>query len=211
MRGEYRVKNEALRALSVEAAALARRARPRDLHRRSARAQRARRPPGQRGAGPASTSPNGDPGGPGLYSAARADVAQLARASACHAEGRGFESLHPLHEKAPLTRGFRRLGSQRSEARGNRMATLRLIQRRRCSFESSARRGSNGAADSIPTLGLRFPFRLRLHVASRRRSVRKPGRGSLHPAHSQRSAEGNDQGNPLRVLRGSERQPKAAW
>ena len=27
---------------------------------------------------------------------ARADVAQLARASACHAEGRGFESLHPL-------------------------------------------------------------------------------------------------------------------
>ncbi len=27
----------------------------------------------------------------------RADVAQLARASACHAEGRGFESLHPLH------------------------------------------------------------------------------------------------------------------
>ena len=32
-----------------------------------------------------------------LYSAtALADVAQLARASACHAEGRGFESLHPL-------------------------------------------------------------------------------------------------------------------
>ena len=28
--------------------------------------------------------------------AARADVAQLARASACHAEGRGFESHHPL-------------------------------------------------------------------------------------------------------------------
>jgi CheY-like chemotaxis protein len=29
----------------------------------------------------------------------RADVAQLARASACHAEGRGFESLHPLERK----------------------------------------------------------------------------------------------------------------
>jgi hypothetical protein len=28
----------------------------------------------------------------------RADVAQLARASACHAEGRGFESHHPLRE-----------------------------------------------------------------------------------------------------------------
>ena len=28
--------------------------------------------------------------------AALADVAQLARASACHAEGRGFESHHPL-------------------------------------------------------------------------------------------------------------------
>src|SRR6185503_21188351 len=32
----------------------------------------------------------------GLYSARRAAVAQLARASACHAEGRGFESLQPL-------------------------------------------------------------------------------------------------------------------
>ena len=35
-----------------------------------------------------------------LESAAPADVAQLARASACHAEGRGFESLHPLSMKA---------------------------------------------------------------------------------------------------------------
>src|SRR5215210_1733129 len=38
------------------------------------------------------------PGGrlPAGYTRARADVAQLARASACHAEGRGFESHHPL-------------------------------------------------------------------------------------------------------------------
>ncbi len=36
-----------------------------------------------------------------------ADVAQLARASACHAEGRGFESLHPLVAKGPLRRAFR--------------------------------------------------------------------------------------------------------
>ena len=35
-----------------------------------------------------------------IYTGRPADVAQLARASACHAEGRGFESLHPL-SKAP--------------------------------------------------------------------------------------------------------------
>ncbi len=39
-----------------------------------------------------------------------ADVAQLARASPCHGEGRGFESLHPLLEKAPQMRGFLRSG-----------------------------------------------------------------------------------------------------
>src|SRR4051794_24498196 len=37
---------------------------------------------------------------PRLYSSPRADVAQLARASACHAEGRGFESHHPLSQGA---------------------------------------------------------------------------------------------------------------
>ena len=35
-----------------------------------------------------------------------ADVAQLARASACHAEGRGFESLHPLLEDPLEMAGF---------------------------------------------------------------------------------------------------------
>src|SRR5881227_1157136 len=44
-------------------------------------------------------------GSPGLYSATAADVAQLARASACHAEGRGFESHHPLLRK-PRTGAF---------------------------------------------------------------------------------------------------------
>src|ERR687893_1607802 len=38
--------------------------------------------------------------GPQLYCRPRADVAQLARASACHAEGRGFESHHPLYQGA---------------------------------------------------------------------------------------------------------------
>ena len=32
-----------------------------------------------------------------MYNTADAGVAQLARASAFQAEGRGFESLHPLH------------------------------------------------------------------------------------------------------------------
>src|SRR5687768_4198131 len=35
-----------------------------------------------------------------------AAVAQLARASACHAEGRGFESHQPLFRGTPLRRGF---------------------------------------------------------------------------------------------------------
>ena len=48
MRGEYRVKNPALRALSLEAASLAREPRPRRLRPRPARAQRARRPARQR-------------------------------------------------------------------------------------------------------------------------------------------------------------------
>ena len=43
-----------------------------------------------------------------LNSSPRAAVAQLARASACHAEGRGFESHQPLRTKAPLRRGFLR-------------------------------------------------------------------------------------------------------
>jgi hypothetical protein len=45
----------------------------------------------------------------GLEWAARADVAQLARASPCHGEGRGFESLHPLRAKPPHLLGFCRL------------------------------------------------------------------------------------------------------
>src|SRR5439155_12739159 len=40
--------------------------------------------------------------GPGLYWTADADVAQLARASACHAEGRGFESHHPLRSPSEV-------------------------------------------------------------------------------------------------------------
>ncbi len=48
MRGEYRVKNEALRALSLEASRLARAVGSRDVHGRAARAQRAGRPARER-------------------------------------------------------------------------------------------------------------------------------------------------------------------
>ena len=50
MRGEYRVKNEALRALSLEAGRLARQLGKVDVRPRDARAERARRPARQRGA-----------------------------------------------------------------------------------------------------------------------------------------------------------------
>ena len=53
MRGEYKVKNAALRELSLEAARLAREIGTVTLPRRPPRAQRARRQPGQRGARPA--------------------------------------------------------------------------------------------------------------------------------------------------------------
>ena len=65
-----------------------------------------------------SRDPDAPPGpSPGLYSTAPADVAQLARASACHAEGRGFESHHPLATEAPLRRGFLVVVSLRPDRR----------------------------------------------------------------------------------------------
>ena len=89
MRGEYKVKNETLRELVDDAEALARRLKRVTLHGGPPRAQRARRPARQRSARFGRLDPR-------LYFLRSADVAQLARASACHAEGRGFESHHPL-------------------------------------------------------------------------------------------------------------------
>src|SRR5579875_2046252 len=55
-----------------------------------------------------------------------AAVAQLARASACHAEGREFESLQPLLRKALQTEGFfvpaSASGALRSETMGSSWA-----------------------------------------------------------------------------------------
>src|SRR3954451_23192056 len=48
---------------------------------------------------------------PGAILAPRAAVAQLARASACHAEGRGFESHQPLARTPLCERFFRTVRS----------------------------------------------------------------------------------------------------
>ena len=107
MRGEYRVKNEALQAAVARGGTARPASREGELHRRPARAQRARRPARER------SSRRGRQLKGGAILAAHADVAQLARASACHAEGRGFESHHPL-SKALETRLFcRQLSPQR--------------------------------------------------------------------------------------------------
>ena len=63
-------------------------------------------PPRRRSGSSVASAHARKPSGPGLYWALPADVAQLARASACHAEGRGFESHHPLStRKGPAEAG----------------------------------------------------------------------------------------------------------
>src|SRR6187399_3471034 len=52
---------------------------------------------------------------PQLYSPPDAAVAQLARASACHAEGRGFESHQPLRTRSRSRAGFRRFWRRKGE------------------------------------------------------------------------------------------------
>jgi hypothetical protein len=65
-----------------------------------------------------------------------AAVAQLARASACHAEGRGFESLQPLPKRSAFAGLFRR-GSRQVRLRrvglkpDSRPADRRRLQRKR--------------------------------------------------------------------------------
>ncbi len=100
MRGEYRVKNEALRDLSAAGVTARARGRIGQLQGRPARAEQARRPARERGARRRSRRLTV------AILATHADVAQLARASACHAEGRGFESHHPLSEKPAGNGGF---------------------------------------------------------------------------------------------------------
>ncbi len=75
------------------------------------------------------------PARPSLYCASFADVAQLARASACHAEGRGFESHHPLRVKAPETGLFSFLGGLQL----GRYPLLMALHSRRDSNESTLR------------------------------------------------------------------------
>ncbi len=80
------------RARSAAAASLSRSAPRAKVAERAVLTARARRRPRHLDRRPLSA-------GAGLYSGALAAVAQLARASACHAEGRGFESLQPLSRK----------------------------------------------------------------------------------------------------------------
>ena len=89
MRGEYRVKNEALRELSSRRPALAGRLERVDY-------TAVRREHNELADQLVNEALDAGRLEPRLYWPRSADVAQLARASACHAEGRGFESHHPL-------------------------------------------------------------------------------------------------------------------
>ena len=91
MQGIYRVKNEALRELSLEAARHAA---------RSARSRTRRCGESTTSSPTSSSTTRWTPSASSARLPSHADVAQLARASACHAEGRGFESHHPLLEPA---------------------------------------------------------------------------------------------------------------
>ena len=111
MRGEYRVKNEALRELSLEAARLARQL----GKRRATRAvRREHNELADRLVNEALDARS--PLSRGYTGRRHADVAQLARASACHAEGRGFESHHPLHRNPLLDAVFPLLRRTRAGA-----------------------------------------------------------------------------------------------
>ena len=164
MRGEYRVKNEALRDLSVRASRLARERRFGHLQGRPARAEQARRPARERGARRRSRR---------LTVAilpAHADVAQLARASACHAEGRGFESHHPLSRKPRFTRLSLcvALASDRRQVRSQVRSRTRARRRgrvRRRSARSPC--GSRRRTPASSRSGSRCP---RASTSSRRRA-----------------------------------------
>ena len=84
--------------------------------------------------------------GAGAILAVRAAVAQLARASACHAEGRGFESLQPLRPKAPLRRGFLRFGRV-AQSRSDASSTP--LRSAAASSNRSSRRAMSAPAPSI--------------------------------------------------------------
>ena len=149
MLGEYRVKNEALQELWLARGRLARPARQGRLHRGAPRAQRAGRPARQRGPRRA-LGPSAAAILPPL-----ADVAQLARASPCHGEGRGFESHHPLY-KAPGNGGFFRCLGRDDRSARNRQ---RLVAAHCCPIK----RPVEGPADGGSISSGSRP-RLRVHV-----------------------------------------------
>ncbi len=119
-----------------------------------ARAQRARRPSRQRGPGRRRRLEK-----PRLYSTEFADVAQLARASACHAEGRGFESHHPLSkvpaneqvQSSPLVNGTEPRGKVRCRLQKVMRGATRRVVGRWSDFPSEAVAGrdrTSGVGDA---------------------------------------------------------------
>jgi hypothetical protein len=79
----------------------------------------------------------------------------------CHAEGRGFESLHPLQSKAPLRRGFLMSRVARSSSRmvTATSRTSKTTRRKSCFTappacgESSARSSRRSRAARSPSSG----------------------------------------------------------
>ena len=101
--------------------------------------------------------------------AARADVAQLARASPCHGEGRGFESLHPLSSNPAACDGH-----HSTYRRSGRRARGRFLPRAFAADELSRRPVPDGRlmsvqlgigdaifhlADEFPEMGVLVAFR----------------------------------------------------
>ena len=98
---------------------------------------------GRRGTPSSSSMPSADAGNCGREAriTLRAAVAQLARASACHAEGRGFESLQPLRGKPRSGGAFLCRSSATPIAGGFLLAVLAVQRLKRVARNPSPRPG----------------------------------------------------------------------
>jgi hypothetical protein len=83
----------------------------------------------------------------------RAAVAQLARASACHAEGRGFESLQPLRRKPSKSEGFS-FGRSAHEGHLGHFLPVFPPGSKTCKALCMAEKHHGGAAERAPFIGV---------------------------------------------------------